>query len=184
VPENPVTCKLGLGDQISILAYADDDDFVLRLNTTSKDDEMILAKVKPVGTLAATLAAVRERIKQHDALHDYDSTLMSRESLVVPIIDLNVQRRYTELEGRSLTNPKWSKITLAVAEQGIRFRLDENGARLESTAYVGWKSAARAKPAQYIFDKPFLLYLKRKSSDEPYLAIWVETPELLKEVGK
>jgi len=109
---------------------------------------------------------------------------MHGESLVVPIIDLNVQRRYAELEGRFLTNPKWSKIYLAVAEQGIRFRLDENGARLESTADQRWTSKVREKPAQYIFDKPFLLYLKRKSSDQPYLAMWIETPELLKEMGK
>jgi hypothetical protein len=88
------------------------------------------------------------------------------------------------LESRFLTNPKWSKIFLAVAEQGIRFRLDENGARLESTAYVGWKCTARVKPAQYVFDKPFLLCLKRKSCDQPYLAFWIETPELMMETKK
>jgi hypothetical protein len=174
-----------LAGQVTVLADAGDDDFVLRLNTVSEDDEMILAKVKPKQTLGATVSAVRERIKRRDGLHEYGPTgLMRAESLVVPIIDLNVQRKYTELEGRFLTNPKWSKIQLAIAEQGIRFRLDENGARLESTAYEGWKSEGRMKPAQYIFDKPFLLYLKRKSSDQPYLAIWIETPVLLKKVGK
>jgi hypothetical protein len=174
-----------LAQQVTVLADAGDDDFALRLNTVSEDDEMILAKVKPKQTLGATLAAVCERIKRRDGLHDYGPTgLTGGESLVVPIIDLNVQRKYAELEGRFLTNPKWSTIFLKIAEQGIRFRLDENGARLESTAYEGWTSTDRVKPAQYIFDKPFLLYLKRKSSDQPYLAIWIETPELLKEVGK
>jgi hypothetical protein len=174
-----------LGQQVSVLADAGDDDFVLRLNTISEDDEMILAKVKPEQTLGATLALVRERIKRRDGLHDYSPTCLTlRESLVVPVVDLNVQRKYSELEGRFLTNPKWSKIYLATAEQGIRFRLDENGARLESTAVLVTESLARQRPAQYIFDKPFLLYLKRKSSDQPYLAMWIETPELLKEVGK
>jgi hypothetical protein len=174
-----------LAEQVTVLADAGDDDFVLRLNTISEDDEMILAKVEPKETLGATLAAVRERIKRRDGLHgDGPTGLMDRESLVVPIIDLNVNRKYTELEGRFLTNPKWSTIYLKIAEQGIRFRLDENGARLESTAVEGWTSTSRDKPAQYIFDKPFLLYLKRKSSDQPYLAMWIETPELLKEVGK
>jgi hypothetical protein len=174
-----------LAEQVTVLADAGDDDFVLRLNTISEDDEMILAKVKPKETLAATLAALRERIKRRDGLHEDGPTgLMGGESLVVPIIDLNVQRKYSELEGRFLTNPKWSALYQAIAEQGIRFRLDENGARLESTAFDGVTSLYRQKPAQYIFDKPFLLYLKRKSSDQPYLAIWIETPELMKEAGK
>jgi hypothetical protein len=174
-----------LAGQVTVLADAGDDDFVLRLNTKSTDDEMILAKVKPKETLSTTLAAVRERIKRHDGLHDDDLTeLAPGASLVIPIIDLNVQRKYTELEGRFLTNPKWSRIFVAAAEQGLRFRLDENGARLESTAYVGWKCAQREKPAQYIFDKPFLFYLKRKSCDQPYLALWIETPELMRETEK
>jgi hypothetical protein len=176
---------IALEKQVSILAHASDDDFILRLNTTSEDDELILAKVKPEGTFAATLTAVRERIKRRDGLHDaFDSMFMARESLVIPIIDTNILRRYSELEGRSLTNRQWSNIILAVAMQGIRFRLDENGAKLESTSLVEATSTSRSQPAQYIFDKPFLVMLKRKSSDQPYLAVWVETSELLKEMGK
>lgn len=176
---------IALEKQVSVLAHASDDDFILRLNTTSKDDEIILAKVKPEGTLAATINAVRERIKRRDGLHDvFDSMFLSGESLMIPIIDTNIRRRYSELEGRSLTNPRWSDIILAVAMQGIRFRLDENGARLESTSLVEVASTSRSQPAQYIFDKPFLVMLKRKSSDQPYLAVWVETSELLKEIKR
>jgi hypothetical protein len=176
---------LFLVHQVTPLVYASDDDFVLRLNTTSTEDEIVLAKVKPRATLAATLAAVRERIQRREGLHEWGpDSLMGEESLVVPIIELNVRREYTELERRLLTNPKWSTTYLAVAEQGIRFRLDEKGARLESDAAELPASATMAKPSQYIFDKPFLVYLKRKSCDEPYLAIWIETPELLKELGK
>ncbi len=172
-----------LAEQVTPLAYAGDDDFVLRLNTTSEDDEMVLAKVKPKETLAGTLAAVRERIRRREGLREHGQTkLMSGESLVVPIIDLNIRRRYTELEGHFLTNPKWSTIFLGVGEQTICFRLDEKGARLESTANQRGDSAGG--PAQSIFDKPFLHYLKKKSSEEPYLAIWIETPELLKKIGK
>jgi hypothetical protein len=172
-----------LGKQVSILSRKSDDDFVLRLNTTSEDDEIILAKVKPEATLAATLAAVRERIKLRRGLDDEaPAQLLTGESLVVPIIDVNVWRTYSELEGRSLTNPKWSKVTLAVAQQGIQFRLDENGAILKSKAHATWTSTRRVEPFSYIFDKPFLLMMKRKSKDQPYFVVWVETPELLVEL--
>jgi hypothetical protein len=123
-----------LGKQVSILVDAGDDEFVLRLNTTDESDEMVLAKVKPRETLIATLAAVRKMIEPR-ASEDGSAGLSAGDSLVVPLIDLNVLRNYTELEGRSPTNSTLSKIYLAIAEQAIRFRLDENGARLESSAY-------------------------------------------------
>ena len=75
-----------------------------------------------------------------------DLGLLDGDSLVVPIIDLNVWHKYVELEGRSLTNLKWSDKFLAVAEQGIRFRLDEGGARLESAAYLEAKKRAVTEP--------------------------------------
>ena len=49
---------MALEQQVSILAHASDDDFVLRLNTSSENDELILAKVKPEETLAATLTGL------------------------------------------------------------------------------------------------------------------------------
>jgi hypothetical protein len=174
-----------LAKQVTVLARANDEDFILRLNTTSDDDELILARVVPAGTLSATLAAVAERIKRHDGLDRGDPTeLLSLESLIIPIIDLDIWRSYSELQKRSITDSRGSKIVLAVAEQGIRFRLDEKGARLESSAHTVLTSTAREQPAKYILNKPFLVMLKRRSCDQPYFACWVETPELLKVVGE
>ena len=49
--------------QVTVLSYRNDDDFVLRLLTTSEDDELLLAKISPQATLAAAVQAVRERIR-------------------------------------------------------------------------------------------------------------------------
>ena len=49
--------------QVTVLSYKNDDDFVLRLLTTSQDDELLLAKIPRQATLAATVQAAWERIR-------------------------------------------------------------------------------------------------------------------------
>lgn len=170
---------IALGDQVRVLDYINDDDFILRLVTTSEDDELILAKVPPGETLAATLAAVVQRTKQPSKERG-SPQLEDGESLAVPIVDLNVERRYAELEGRRFANPLHKDLFLDVALQAIRFRLDENGARVESSADLGLKSDySKRQPREFVFDRPFLVCLKRSTSEQPYLAIWIENEELL-----
>jgi len=166
-----------LRSQVTVLDHVDNDNFVLRLNTTVEDDELVLAKVAPEPTLQATLSGVLRRAAA--TAKDRSARVEDNEPLVVPVINVGAIRRYAELEGRAFENPKLSGAELSVASQGIRFRLDQTGARLESDAYVAVKSGEPPKPRQFIFDKPFLVYLKRKSSEVPYFAIWVETAEVL-----
>ena len=121
-----------LAKQVRVLQYASDDDFILRLNTESAEDQIILAKTDPKRTLAATLAAVQERVSKAADRRE-PRNLLIRESLVIPILNLNVVRTYAELEGLDLKNnvQGLGTVFLSVAEQGIRFRLDDKGARLE-----------------------------------------------------
>ncbi|MGO8749787.1 MAG: hypothetical protein ACLQNE_27910 [Thermoguttaceae bacterium] len=174
-----------LAKQVRVLQYASDDDFILRLNTESAEDHIILAKTVPKETLAATLAAVQERVSKAADRRE-PRNLLIRESLVIPILNLNVVRRYAELEGPGLKNnvQGLGAVFLSVAEQGIRFRLDDKGARLESTARIEFKSRMPQRPREYVFDKPFLIYLQRTNAERPYLVMWVETPELMERVGK
>jgi hypothetical protein len=173
-----------LRGQVTVLSYVDNDNFVLRLKTTVQDDELVLAKVTPETTLQDTLSSVFKRSKSATG-NDYAALVQDDEPLVVPVMSIGVSRRYKELEGRAFQNPKGSGQEISVTCQGIRFRLDETGARLESAAYIEEKDkAAPPSPRRFIFDKPFLAYLKRKSSEVPYFAMWVETPEVLEKAAK
>jgi hypothetical protein len=167
--------------QATILDYRGDDDFILALNTTSERDQIVLAKIPPQKTLQETIAAVQARIEQ-SPLEEWNRGVHASESLVVPIISVGVERRYAELIGRHLRNRGWELYSVSEARQGIRFRLDEYGARLESDSVLGLKSAMPAKPRQFVFDRPFLIYLKEQSSQRSYFALWVETPEVLQQV--
>jgi hypothetical protein len=169
-------------NQVRVLSYATEDDFVLRLRTQSTNDSMVLAKVPAKATLAATIDSVHDRIKGHD--DDFGKRLGSNETLVVPVVALGVLRRFSELEGHEVLNTPWKEqgYFVAVALQGIRFRLDETGAQLSSMARDEKAKSAqtsRPQPRKLIVNKPFLLYLQRAGAEQPYLALWIATPELL-----
>jgi len=96
--------------------------------------------------------------------------------LYIPILDFELFRDYQELGGHPLktANGKLHQQKLA-AMQSIRFRLDERGAILKSE---GWASAGKL-PRAYIFNKPFLILLKRRDAENPYFAMWVGNAELM-----
>jgi hypothetical protein len=166
-----------LEEQVTVLSYTSDDEFVLQLNSTSTDDELILAKIPPKETLAETIADARQR-SERGGVEEYKQALQLEESLIIPVVSLNVHRKYTELIDRHLKNEGLTDLYVTEASQGIRFRLDETGAKLSSEAEFA-VSAELDQPRRFVFDKPFLLYLKEKHSRTPYFAVWIGTAEVL-----
>jgi prepilin-type processing-associated H-X9-DG protein len=173
-PERPIE------RQVTVLDYENDDDFVLRL-ATKKNDEIILAKVKPASTLDETLTAVLERIRGRSRSYRRRGIEL-KESLRVPILAISVDRDYTELVHRPIRNAEWESRFIARASQRIRFILNERGARLESDAFIGidvgfhWEPP---KPRHFVFDKPFLLCIREGPDKEPYLVMWIENSEVM-----
>ena len=60
-------------------------------------------------------------------------------------------------------------------QQDILFRLDRSGAELKAEA----KSYALPIPTYFVFDRPFLIYMKKRGKSQPYFVMWVENAELL-----
>lgn len=150
-------------DQVTILDDKSDDDFVIRLNTESEHDELILAKVSPASTLGATFESVRRRVQNSELEGSERAKLEDGEKLMVPIVDVNVRKIFE-------TSPPTIQL--------IQFRLDEKGAALESAYYtMGIHDLKRRR--RFVFDRPFLLYLKTKEDDSPYFVVWIENSELL-----
>lgn len=168
-----------LQGQVSVYDYRNDNDFILSLRSKSDDDEIILAKVKPGKTLLDTYQAVSKRIDTGKKTEIWEN-----ESLKVPKIDFDLSYSFPELEGKQLLNSGWGGWTIAKALQDTRFKLDEKGAVLKSKAFImAMKGEAPApgnsKPRMFIFDKPFLIYLKQKIGKYPYFVLWVNNPELM-----
>ena len=168
-----------LQGQVSVYDYRNDNDFILSLRSKSDDDEIILAKVKPGKSLLGTYQAVAKRV---DA--GKKTEIWENESLKVPKIDFDLSYSFPELEGKQFLNSGWEGWTIGKALQDTRFKLDEKGAVLKSRAFImAMKGEAPApgnsKPRMFIFDKPFLIYLKQKNGKYPYFVLWVNNSELM-----
>lgn len=167
-----------LREQVAVLDYAGPEDFVLQLRT--QQDAIVLAKVSRTATLAEALAAVQARIAQPLG-RDVQKELDLEERLVIPLLSLYVERRYTELIGRTVLNPGFTTQYVEDATQLIRFQLDESGAILEAEAAVVTLNGDEPppEPRRFVFDRPFLIYLQERQAKQPYFVMWVENPEVL-----
>lgn len=167
-------------EQFEILDYRDENDFIIEFKTKSEKDRVILAKIEPQSTLAATIEAVEKRAAAAPPLQPQFGDVLK-----VPKLNFDVTRRYDELENKRLVvnNPKIAPdLFVASAVQNVRFQLDEKGVRLKSESHISMKCAAPPHPPAkhiMIFDKPFLLMLQRNDAQTPCFALWVDNAELL-----
>ncbi len=165
-----------IAKQVKILHYNNDDDFILKLESKSQNDEIILAKIEPKETLLATVDYVFEQIKNKKTI-----IVEKGDILKIPKFDFDIFKKYSELINRDFLNKNFEGYFIAKAFQGIKFKLDEKGVVLESyAAIIGVKSISYSPGTkQLIFDKPFLFCLKEKNGKYPYFVMWVDNAELM-----
>ena len=164
--------EVRMAKQVDILDYKDNDDLIIELKTQAEDDRLILAKIPPQETLAETISAVEKRI--HMAKPD---KMVKMEHLYVPVLNFDLLREYSELYEHPIhsTNKSIDGTSIIFAAQSFRFRLDERGAILKSEGIA----ASGLVERNLVFDKPFLIMLKRREAKKPYFALWVGNAELL-----
>ena len=175
-----------LREQPQVLFVATDDDFKLTqcavdLDRTSQPNQIVLAIVEPKSTLSEVLADIAEKIDAADRkaksdLHPtHDDGLGPNDVLLVPDVVWRITHRFTELEGRKFANAKLNGRRIDVAQQDIQFSLNRGGAELKSEA----KLFVAPVPTYYVFDRPFILYMKKRGAKTPYFVMWIENAELL-----
>jgi len=174
MPEDKTEAKLA--EQVFIYDYYDPNDFIIELKTQKPDHHLILAKVNPKKTLAKTIKLVRNRINKAPPICLKD--VAEYIDVVIPVIDLNIMRNYSELVGKRIkrNNKQYDGWPFVLAKQLVRFKLDEKGAILksESATYVLCMGFGNI-----VFDKPFLILLFYKNSENPYFALWIDNAELM-----
>jgi type II secretory pathway pseudopilin PulG len=167
-------------EQLTVIDYISDNNFVLRLATTAADD-IVLAKIPPAATLEQTIAAVQKRVAVTRRAPRLEPMTVD-DRLAVPKLAVGISGSFPELLGRHLKNPGWEDYFLSRALQLIRFRLDESGAKLVSEALVVGENGhepPRSKERNFVFDRPFLIYLIEPDAARPYFAAWIENAELM-----
>ncbi|MHC4110242.1 MAG: hypothetical protein ACYSUY_04155 [Planctomycetota bacterium] len=167
----------GLVSQVSVRDYINPDDFIIELITQSRTDRLILAKINPETTLSQTIEAVQKRLTNGKR-----APIVFQSSLMVPVLNFDLLRNFTELYDKPIrsNNPNIAGTPFVLALQQIRFRLDEKGAVLKSEAGgAGGTGPPKPRPLNLIFNKPFLIMIKRTDAEMPYFVLWVDNTELL-----
>ncbi len=89
--------------------------------------------------------------------------------LLVPNLSFLIDHRFPEIEGKDVS----------VAIQSIRFELSRFGAELESRAALSAPGAKKVIAKVMIFDRPFLICMKKRGATRPFFVMWVGNAELL-----
>jgi hypothetical protein len=147
---------------------------IIDLDRGSKPTQIILAMVEPKRTMAETLALVERRIAAPSLEENPD--LGINDVLLVPDVVWRISHHFRELEGRDFQNATLRGQRMDVAQEDIAFRLDRSGAELRAESHMYAASTAM----YYVFDRPFLIYLKKRGATRPYFAMWVDNAELLR----
>lgn len=173
------------GRQIRILYTRNSDpnnpfkgfsEFALDLSKDTEPYQIVLAIVELGPTLADTLDALNRKIAEY-ANRSSGSEFAHRfmgDRLVVPEMFWRIAHRFRELEDKHFVSKKLIG-PVQLAAQIIEFKLDRSGALLESHAAL----AGTRSVSNFYFNKPFLIYIKKRGREHPFFVMWVDNAELL-----
>jgi hypothetical protein len=180
-----------LREQSRLLFHIGEDldgtlEFAVDLCGSSAPSQIVVARIGWEPNLHAAFARVEaEILKTFDYIKTLDAYSADRwqklepgDTLIVPDLDWFVSHRFSEIEGKQFASGKLKGQKLVLARQDTLFRLNRKGVRLESESTI---EAASAVPTHYFFDRPFLIYIKKRGATFPYFAMWADNAELLSE---
>jgi len=178
-----------LREQVKVLYCSDDpeDRMWLGLGTFAIDPcryttpyQIILARVERRPTLAETLASLDEAIAGWEVPWYGADILGDLDVFLAPSMIWRLEHHFGQIEGvdKLLLNPNHEGNWIENAIQRIDFRLVRSGAELKSEAVIREEKSALTQ-RHFLFNRPFLIVMKKRGAERPFLVMWVENAELL-----
>lgn len=181
-----------MANTASVLYYKDDDNFILKLIPKDQNHEILLFKTtKEFNTMQEFVSELNSKIelgveeKKKEKLA-WKYNINEVDEVIIPKFQFNIECNYSSLEGNNF-KVKNLKYVLESVYQRIAFILDESGAEIETEAEIEVAVEITSEepeeetphPKKLIFDKPFLLLLKRTNSENPYFGLLTANTELM-----
>ena len=164
--------------QVEVLyAFAErseQEEFILDPCKTSSPNQVVIARIARGKSLADTLRAAEEKMKSFSK-ERYDRSIGPNDQLLIPNMNWEIEHRFAELEKARFQNEGFKGAWIGAALQNIKFKLDRSGAELETEAADPCEPIARC----FHVKGPFLVYIKKRGAEHPFLAVWVDNGELL-----
>ncbi len=156
-------------NQINIIYYNNEDDFAIKLTTTS-NDEIIINK-NPKGD---NFEEIYNNIIITGSKYKGNKEFTKLDNFKMPYINLNVLKEYNELENKKFYDKDNNTLIIDKALQTIKFELDENGGKIKSEAGMDVVKFSASNPKEKSKNlnvtKTFAIFLKEDSKDKPYFA--------------
>ncbi len=176
----------GNNSGVSILYYKNDDDFAIGILPKDQAHEIILMKssFKEDLILKNEIHRLEELVSEFkqgkDDKNRWKYNFNDDDRVSIPIIEFDIEANYPEIEGCEFFTDKRNFFMLT-ASQRTAFVLNEKGAEIESEGGFVMTESLEEQPTlkMMIFDKHYLILLKKKKSRYPYFAMFVANSEIL-----
>lgn len=103
---------------------------------------------------------------------EFGCDITTKDRILIPYVNINCFFNYNELCGKYIKN---TAHYISNAIQNIKFSLNEYGGKVETENLIT-SIALSARPEDtkaFSFNKPFVIFIKEKEKEEPYIAIKV-----------
>jgi len=176
-------------NQLTIIHYKNDSDFSIKISPKDQNHEIYIYLPKKTNhkNLGELVTDLNKKIEKRKKINRSDKNYWrynfeSDDRFNMPILTFNIDKNYYSLMGIKFS-AKNESYHIERVYQRIAFILDEKGAIIESEVEV--KASTEAvnevlpEPKRLILDQSFFIMLKRKDTNQPYFASWVDNEELL-----
>ncbi len=181
-------------DNIRILYYKNDNEFMIRLTPKDTLQEIILVKGdRNSKNFKEALKFYTDKKEKGIADFKNEKTkwktaFMPGDVMRIPCLQFNLEKKFKNLMGKSYTDDYKVEHTLELLYQRNAFVLNERGAEMESEAYAvdttavvpgGEEEIELPKPKNLLFNEDFFVFVKKVKSPSPYYAIKITNTELM-----
>ena len=173
-----------LRNNVEVLFYNNNSDFAVKLKT-KENEEVILYCNNTNLSFNDLYKELNEKTEKYTGARN----LLEDEDLMIPYINIDTNIEYNELcnkyikypENKPLYNaPGW----IAQAIQNVTFSLNESGGNLISEASIREQSdsISLVPTRNFIYNEPFVLFLKEADKEKPYLALKINNIDVLEKI--
>jgi hypothetical protein len=174
-----------------LVYYNNDNDFCIAIRPRDSHHLIYLLKSnKYESSFKENFDKIAEkRLKQRKLeVNKWKLHFEYKDVTKIPMIEFNLENYFEDIENSLFYESKTHFYEVVKAWQRTGFILNEKGAIIETEAVFSVVEAAAEveegevkppTPKKLIFDKKFMVFLKREKSDNPYFALQITDAELL-----
>ncbi len=139
-------------------------EFAIDLCKYSNPYQVVISVVEPKQTLGETIEYINGKIEDFKITKDpsNESKFIGYDILLVPEMFWQINHQFKELKN-------------VEAYQEISLRFDRSGTVLEDKSKPMKNSVTR----RFECNRPFMLYIKKRNSAQPFFVMWIDNAELL-----